>query len=295
MEIVYTAFLIGALRGNACPSRGEGHGHIVLGGRVDKRAARKEEIMSIRDLGKIELTVFVVLIVAFVTFFGLYVMLRHRKQVSGSRKLLKKRARMEEAVRQKIRAKSGEGMKPGAVRQEAMSREEYEMFAPQNGDRVQEEPQRRGRKIVRVPDRTEPAGGRRELQEEYAEEFAGKGSGFADEYAAEAFSAADGKPHDTAADRLAGSPDFREEYADGTDAAAVALKKGRETPEHPAQKRGKREQEPLRMWDNNSKSVRTAKRSQQDPPFFVEERRISHRRDQLKRLEEEGKAYDAQT
>ena len=40
------------------------------------------------------------------------------------------------------------------------------------------------------------------------------------------------------------------------------------------------------MWDNNSKSLRQAKRSQQDPPFFVEERRISHRRDQLKRLEE---------
>ena len=45
-------------------------------------------------------------------------------------------------------------------------------------------------------------------------------------------------------------------------------------------------QESLRIWDNSSKSMRTAKRSQQDAPFFVEERRISHRRDQLKRLEE---------
>lgn len=45
-------------------------------------------------------------------------------------------------------------------------------------------------------------------------------------------------------------------------------------------------QESLRMWDSNSKSMRIAKRSQQEAPLFVEERRISHRRDQLKRLEE---------
>jgi flagellar biosynthesis/type III secretory pathway M-ring protein FliF/YscJ len=44
-------------------------------------------------------------------------------------------------------------------------------------------------------------------------------------------------------------------------------------------------QDVLRMWDNNSKSLRMAKRAQ-DSTFFVEERRISHRRDQLKRLEE---------
>ncbi|MDE7297456.1 MAG: hypothetical protein K2N94_01340 [Lachnospiraceae bacterium] len=43
--------------------------------------------------------------------------------------------------------------------------------------------------------------------------------------------------------------------------------------------------EPIRLWDVNSQSVRTVKRAQQEP-IFVEERRISHRRDQLKRLEE---------
>ena len=46
------------------------------------------------------------------------------------------------------------------------------------------------------------------------------------------------------------------------------------------------EEEMLRMWDTNSKSVRTVKKRRQEEPIFVEERRISHRRDQLKRMEE---------
>lgn len=243
-----------------------------------KRAARKEEIMSIRDLGKIELTVFIVLIVAFVVFFALYVMLRHQKQVSSSRRLLKKRARMEGAVQQKLYAESGGDINAVAARQETTTRAEYDTFTPQNSDRVQEEPQRRVRKIVRAQSRTESAGkSRKLLQEEYAEELSG-------EYTEKAFAGSGG----------AESTGFREEFAEGMDLAVKTSQKGQGTQEYSAGKKGKHGQEPLRMWDNNSKSVRTAKRSQQDPPFFVEERRISHRRDQLKRLEEAGKTYDTQ-
>ena len=60
----------------------------------------------------------------------------------------------------------------------------------------------------------------------------------------------------------------------------------RESGAAPAAKADRRAAEPIRIWDVNSQSVRTVKRAQD--AVFVEERRISHRRDQLKRLEEAG-------
>lgn len=160
--------------------------------------------MSFRDLGIIELTVFAVLIVAFLLFFILFIILRHRKQAANTRKLLRKRALMEEAVQTKVRR------------------------AGEKGDRV------RAQRIA-----VESAPGA------FGEEFAKE----ADVYDETVSAAHTGQGHFTGGENS-----------------------GRK--------------EPLRMWDSNSKSVRTAKRSQQDLPFFVEERRISHRRDQLKRLEE---------
>ncbi len=61
----------------------------------------------------------------------------------------------------------------------------------------------------------------------------------------------------------------------------------RESGAAPAAKAERRAAEPIRIWDVNSQSVRTVKRAQD--AVFVEERRISHRRDQLKRLEEAGR------
>ena len=53
--------------------------------------------MSIRDLGIIEITVFLVLLAAFLFFFGLFVMLRHRQRYSGVRYARKQRL-MEKAL-----------------------------------------------------------------------------------------------------------------------------------------------------------------------------------------------------
>ncbi len=57
--------------------------------------------MSIRDLGIIEITVFLVLLAAFLFFFGLFVMLRHRQRYSGVRYARKQRL-MEKALQHKI-------------------------------------------------------------------------------------------------------------------------------------------------------------------------------------------------
>ena len=199
--------------------------------------------MSFRDLGVIELTVFAVLVAAFLLFFILFVILRHRKQAANNRRLLRKRATMEEAVEKKVRP----------VREKAemvMQEEEYRMFAPPDDFRrnaeaaeyniVREKPHQDGTSQdgmdgERLQDRVRKIG-----RGEYITHM-NRGGKYQEEFAGEIFN---------------------------------------------GDEKEKRREESLRMWDNNSKSLRQAKRSQQDPPFFVEERRISHRRDQLKRLEE---------
>lgn len=176
--------------------------------------------MSFRDLGVIELTVFAVLVAAFLLFFILFVILRHRKQAANNRRLLRKRATMEEAVEKKVRPVREKAERMGSGSEMVMQEEEYRMFAP-------------------------PGDFRRNAE------------------AAE-YNIVREKPHQDGTSQ------------DGMDGERLQDR---------VRKIGRGE-EPLRMWDNNSKSLRQAKRSQQDPPFFVEERRISHRRDQLKRLEE---------
>lgn len=193
---------------------------------MQKMRCRNEEIMSFRDLGIIELSVFVALIAAFLLFFVLFVILRHRKRAVNNRKLLRKRALMEEAVQKKVRRAGEKPERMGLDGETAMRAEEYETFAPPRRGKVQ--------RVVR--------GNAREV--------------------------------------------FGEEFAEDMDMPKEAAQPVSFTQEYSSGKENVRGEETLRMWDNNSKSVRTAKRSQQDPPFFVEERRISHRRDQLKRLEE---------
>lgn len=72
--------------------------------------------------------------------------------------------------------------------------------------------------------------------------------------------------------------EFQEEFAEENPAQNLEFSREFQKEDFP------KKQDTLQMWDNNSKSLRTAKRAQ-DSTFFVEERRISHRRDQLKRLE----------
>ena len=199
--------------------------------------------MSFRDLGVIELTVFAVLVAAFLLFFILFVILRHRKQAANNRRLLRKRATMEEAVEKKVRPVREKAERMGSCSEMVMQEEEYRMFAPPDDFRrnaeaaeyniVREKPHQDGTSQdgmdgERLQDRVRKIG-----RGEYITHM-NRGGNYQEEFAGEIFN----------------------------------------------------REEPLRMWDNNSKSLRQAKRSQQDPPFFVEERRISHRRDQLKRLEE---------
>ncbi len=206
--------------------------------------------MSFRDLGVIELTVFAVLVAAFLLFFILFVILRHRKQAANNRRLLRKRATMEEAVEKKVRPVREKAERMGSCSEMVMQEEEYRMFAPPDDFRrnaeaaeyniVREKPHQDGTSQAgmdgeRLQDRVRKIG-----RGEYITHM-NRGGKYQEEFAGEIFN---------------------------------------------GDEKEKRREEPLRMWDNNSKSLRQAKRSQQDPPFFVEERRISHRRDQLKRLEE---------
>lgn len=87
--------------------------------------------MSIRDLGIIEITVFLTVLAAFLVFFALFVMLRHRKAKSGRRKFSQKQLAMEEAVQQKTDGALEEeyGTRRGR-RRTAEGEEEYAMFAP---------------------------------------------------------------------------------------------------------------------------------------------------------------------
>lgn len=154
--------------------------------------------MSIRDLGVIEITVFVVVLAAFLVFFGLFIMLRHRKTRSNRQRFSKKQLAMEDAMQQKMnRDFGGEHGRTERKRHSTSEKEEYTMFAP---------PKRENE-------------GRKEAGTVYAAE------------------------------------------------------------------------ETLRVWDTNSKAVRTVKKVQKEAgqaagAFYVEERKISHRRDQLKRMEE---------
>ena len=86
--------------------------------------------MSFRDLGVIELTVFAVLVAAFLLFFILFVILRHRKQAANNRRLLRKRATMEEAVEKKVRPVREKAERMGSCSEMVMQEEEYRMFAP---------------------------------------------------------------------------------------------------------------------------------------------------------------------
>lgn len=177
---------------------------------------RNEEMMSIRDLGVIEITVFMVVLAAFLVFFGLFVMLRHQKARSRRQKFSRKQLAMEEAVQQKMSGAPEEeygtrwGRRRGTEREE-----EYAMFAPPEQNRP-----------------SEP-----------------------------------GTKH-------------RADVFDAEDETKLPKEKAYSS----------KEEETLRMWDSNSKAVRTVKKAKKEAgqagTFFVEERRISHRRDQLKRLEE---------
>ncbi len=208
--------------------------------------------MSFRDLGIIELTVFAVLTAAFLLFFILYVILRHRKRAANSRKLLRKQAMMEEAVQKKVR-RVGEKPERIAMASDydtAMMPEEYGDFAPPERDKVQEMP---GRAVQGA------------YAAEFAEETDFDGQEVRGVYSAQAHSG--------------NEPDAyqQENFTDGENVYR---------PKDTVRERNTYRQESLRMWDSNSKSMRIAKRSQQEAPLFIEERRISHRRDQLKRLEE---------
>ena len=179
--------------------------------------------MSFRDLGVIELTVFAVLVAAFLLFFILFVILRHRKQAANNRRLLRKRATMEEEYRMLA--------PPGDFRRNAEAAEYNIVREKPHQDGTSQD----GMDGERLQDRVRKIG-----RGEYITHM-NRGGKYQEEFAGEIFN---------------------------------------------GDEKEKRREESLRMWDNNSKSLRQAKRSQQDPPFFVEERRISHRRDQLKRLEE---------
>ena len=178
--------------------------------------------MSFRDLGVIELTVFAVLVAAFLLFFILFVILRHRKQAANNRRLLRKRATMEEAVEKKVRPVREKAERMGSGSEMVMQEEEYRMFAPPGDFRrnaeaaeyniVREKPRQDGTSQdgmdgERLQDRVRKIG-----HGEYITHM-NRGGKFQEEFAGEIFN---GDEED------------------------------------------KRREEPLRMWDNKSKSLRQA-------------------------------------
>ncbi len=242
--------------------------------------------MSIRDLGMIELTVFAALFALFVLFFGLFVMLRHQKRVAKSRKLLKKRALMEEAVRQKVRPARGKVRHGMATEWDGVGRicpdlrEESTVSYPERGEIRGKMENKSEESAMSCPEKEEIMENAEMEPEGYVVSRPEKGK------------IREGAAMEREESRMTASPGQegiarkvvvkkREEMRDATRRRAYVEFSGRPLSEEYGEEIAK--SPGSGQWDIPKKEEA---RLQKDGSFFVEQRRISHRRDQLKRLEE---------